>query len=279
MVFFGLIFLLPVFLHALMLSLFVEAAIGRIGRAWLIIPICFYGSYYAVCYYQTILIERKSAELRASNLGHVMDFDPNRYSLVTEDAFRLVSGFKIPVAFMTDHGVKEGYSSFRLLPKDQCKIPLGRFPAVALGLSSYEAMYKAACVLRMPEAIQKQILRFETRGDQDWQHRWGFNERVTEVFGGVSGSFRTASFWRWSAFPSGAFACYFSGYPRSLKCDGEVFGELVYIDGFSNETDPSKMVIPASVMLSLPKYTQADTQNFLGSDREFDFAEKMQRSK
>src|SRR5712664_180645 len=143
MAFFAGAFLVGILIHALMLSLFIEAMIGRIGRAWLVVPFGLYGSYYAICYYQTILVDRKSAELRASNPGQIVDFDPTRYSLVTQEAERLVSRYRIPVAFIVDRTPKgEGFSSLRLLRKDQCKNPIGRFPAIALALYPEYVMYQ-----------------------------------------------------------------------------------------------------------------------------------------
>jgi len=263
-----------VFIHVLMLSLFIEAMIRRIGRAWLLVPFGLYGSYYAICCYQIILIDRKSEELHASNPEQIMDFDPTRYSLVTNEAERLVSNYRIPVAYTIDgaqYPENKGFSSYRLIRKDRCKVAINKLHAVALWLHPDNVMSQNACLLRMSEAIQKKALTVVSRGDADWDHRWGFNNRVTEIAldGTVIGSFRTASLWRWSSFPFGVFFCYRS-YP-SFKCQGEVFGQIVYINGISTEVDYNKTVVPESVMLALPKYTQADAENFQGSDQGFEF--------
>jgi hypothetical protein len=278
--FFGGIFLVGFLAHVLMLSLVVDVMIKRIGRAWLVVPFGVYGGYYVTYYYQAVLIDRKSVELRASNPGQVITFDPAHYSLVTEDAERLVSNYKIPVVYAIDGGQypeNKGFSSYRLIRKDQCNVRIKNSHAVAGSLDSENVMSKQACLFRIPEAIQSKPLMVVSRGgvDAEWDTRWGFKERVTEMMldGTVIGSFRTASIWRWSWFPFAVFACYHKGGPSSpLECHGEVFGHAVYISGTSTEDRYSKRAVPEAVMLGLRKYAVADTETFEGSDQGFDFS-------
>jgi hypothetical protein len=66
--------------HLFLISLFLEALVGRVPRVLVIVPIAAYGGYYAGYVYQGHDIARTSAALQASSPGKVLDFDPATHS-------------------------------------------------------------------------------------------------------------------------------------------------------------------------------------------------------
>jgi hypothetical protein len=279
-------FLAGLLAHALMLSLVIEAMIKRIGKAWLLIPVGAYGGYYAILGYQVVSVDRKLAELRFSNPGQVMTFDPARYSLVSKDAEYLISNYKIPVAYSVDEGQyseNKGFSSYRLIGKDKrCDAPVNHLHAVSVPLNSENVMSKKACLIRMSEALQSKALTVISKGGGTaWDTGWGFREGVTEIVldNKIVGSYRTASMWQWSSLPFIILGCRYGGVPsRPQGCHVEVFGHTVYVSGVSVETRYDRRALPEAIMLGLPKYTVADVTTFEGSDQTFDFLARLGKS-
>ena len=92
-------FLVGLLLHIFLVALAVESLTRRKPRALIAIPLVAYGSYYGLYAYQTIEIDRASAELRKANSGKVLDFDAEVHSLVTPNAQALVSSHKVSAAY------------------------------------------------------------------------------------------------------------------------------------------------------------------------------------
>jgi hypothetical protein len=94
----GAAFVTGLVLHVFLIALFVEAFVGRLPRYLIAIPIAAYSAYYAAFIQQTWKIAHKSAELRASNPGQVLKFDPDSQSLVTRKPTRSLPSTPFPLS-------------------------------------------------------------------------------------------------------------------------------------------------------------------------------------
>jgi hypothetical protein len=197
----GAAFVTGLVLHVFLIAVFVEAIVGRLPRYLIVIPIAAYAAYYAVFIQQTWEIANKSAELRASNPGQVLQFNPDSQSLVTKDASTFVTQHAIPVAYEPSAGYKpEGYLSYRLIRSDQCKIRKdSQARILTYGMFFNNVLQQAVCVLRFPEATEHATIVATKRGEEEiWNRKWSINEYSTDlvVDGEVIASYRSASVWR-----------------------------------------------------------------------------------
>src|SRR3954469_7695154 len=145
---------------------------------------CRYGGYYGVFGYQTFQIARKSGELRASNPGLILQFDPDTHSLVTKDANAFVSQHGIPVAYEPNPNfTPEGHLSYRLIRRDQCGIRKDSQARVqTYGMHFNNVLQQRVCVLRFPEAPAHAPVLATIRGDQEiWKRKWSISEYSTDL--------------------------------------------------------------------------------------------------
>ena len=109
------------------LSLLVDALRGALPRAFALIPVLFYSSYYFAYWEQGVHITLKSQELRRTNPGTIVDFDPRSYSLVMDKADVFAASHSIPVVYTHDASfVRDEYVSYRLMARDKIKQYLSR---------------------------------------------------------------------------------------------------------------------------------------------------------
>ena len=71
-----------VLVHLFFASLFVEALMGRVPRAFILVPIIAYGGYYAAYFREGWQVDEMSEKLRTTNPGKIYEFDPTMNSLV-----------------------------------------------------------------------------------------------------------------------------------------------------------------------------------------------------
>jgi len=252
-----------------LISLLVEAFLGRVPRALAAIPIIAYGGYYALYAYQAIDIQLKTAQLQQRNPGKIFDFNPEVHSLVTPDA-RLVTQYAIPVAYQPDKNLKpEDHLAFRLVRNDQCnKLSKGgRHRVQQFGVHFGDVFQNKVCELRFPESPPRKVVRAVKHGDTEetWNGKLEISEQVTEIIidGAVVGSFRTASVWRLPIFPRLNIGCGLRNF-SDWKCGADFLRSHVRIDTIPHSVDHGKYGSPESVMLGIPKYSAADLANFNG---------------
>ena len=252
-----------------LISLLVEAYLGRVPRVLAAIPIIAYASYYGLYAYQTINIQLKSAQLQQRNPGKIFDFNPEVHSLVTPDA-RLVTQYAIPVAYQPDKNIKpEDHLAFRLVRSEQCNnLPKdGRHSVQKFGVHFGNVFQNNVCDLRFAESPPRKVVRAVKHGDtgETWNGTLGIGEQLTEIIvdGAVVGSFRTASVWRLPIFPRLNIGCGLRNF-SDWKCDAEFFASHVKIDTIPHSVDHGKYGSPESVMLGIAKYNAADLANFRG---------------
>lgn len=192
--------------HLFFASLFVEALIGRIPRAFILVPIIAYGGYYAGYFWEGWQVEQVSQKLRATNPGKIYDFDPAVNSLVMERAQEFVETHHVPVVYEPNKNFPEAYLSERLITRAQCrKIKKDTQNRVAtFGVHFNDIFQENICLLRFPERPTNKIVKATLLGDpQIWAHHPEIREQTTEISvdDKTVGAFTRAFLWRLPAFP------------------------------------------------------------------------------
>lgn len=256
-------------LHIGLIAMFAEAFVRHLPRYLILVPLAAYGGYYALYAYQTVDVHRKSAELKASNPGKVLDFQPENYSLVMKDARAFVTNHAIPVVYEENKNNPEGYLSERILTKAACdSIPRDTQSKIfKSGFHFENRLQRHLCVLRAPESLSHTEIRAQKNGDpQIRKHNWGITEVSTDLIvnGETKASYKTASIWRLPAFPWGYIGCTLISSTPAWKCGADFARKYTEIDSVPNSVDATRYDSPESVMLGIPKYTQAALANFSG---------------
>jgi hypothetical protein len=257
-------------LHVFLVALFAEACARRVPRFLIAVPLAAYGSYYALLSGQAYLIMQKSAELRASNPGQVLRFDPDTQSLVTKEANDFVTHYAIVVAYEPSPGTKpEGYLSYRLIRRDQCdtirKDTQARIQV--WGVSLNHVLQKSVCELRFPETPEHAAIVATRRGyEESWRRRWSTSEYSTElvVDGELVATYRSASVWRLPVLPMLYIGCALISSKPAWECGADFLTTHTPLDTVPTAIDRARYDTPLSVMLGIPKYTEQDLQNFQG---------------
>ncbi len=253
-------------IHVALISLFVEAAIGRLPRILMVVPALVYGGYYVAYWQEGREIAERAAALRAANPGKVLDFDPESHSLVGKDKGSLVQTHDIPVVYETNANFKpEDYLSFRLMRRDQCdgikRDTQGRI------LITYVSGKFHLCVLRFPETPERMVVTVSQPKDPEiWKRKPGVTESLTEIVvdGKVIGSYRSAVAWRLPALPYGFVGCGLVSSKPAWECGADFMRKFETLDTIPDGIDKAQYDTPESIMLGLRKYTAADLANFKG---------------
>ena len=253
-------------IHVALISLFVEAAIGRLPRILMVVPALVYGGYYVAYWQEGREIAERAAALRAANPGKVFDFDPESHSLVGKDKGSLVQTHDIPVVYETNANFKpEDYLSFRLMRRDQCdgikRDTQGRI------LITYVSGKFHLCVLRFPETPERMVVTVSQPKDPEiWKRKPGVTESLTEIVvdGKVIGSYRSAVAWRLPALPYGFVGCGLVSSKPAWECGADFMRKFETLDTIPDGIDKAQYDTPESIMLGLRKYTAADLANFKG---------------
>jgi len=106
--------------HLLLASLFVEAVMGRVPRALILVPIIAYGAYYAAYFREGWQVTQVSEKIRNTNPAKIYDFDPAVDSLVMDRGQEFVETHDVPVVYELNRNFPEGYLSERLITRAQC---------------------------------------------------------------------------------------------------------------------------------------------------------------
>ncbi len=256
--------------HAVLILMFIEAAIGAAPRILMIVPILAYGGYYAAYFEQGIEIARKSAELKATNPGRILDFAPDAYSLVLPEAGQFVDSHAVSVAYEPNKNFQpEGYVSHRLMTSEECKGVRRdtQNKIFALGVIFDGAIQRGVCDLRFPKRPPHKIVSIAKLGDQEiWKRKWTIGEDAYEasVDGAVIGRFRTASVGRLPLLPMFGIGCGLVDNPASWSCGADFVRAFTPIDSIPDKLDHARFDGPVSAMLGIAKYTTGDLQAFHG---------------
>jgi hypothetical protein len=166
----------PVLLvNAGLIGIAAEAAIGRVSRWWLIVPVMFYGGYWAVAVQDRLALHKLSASFDAANARVVTGFDPERQAITFDESDGqrngawLTQNYALPVAYSVNENVPEGYLSQRMLDNATCakvreNLAAGAASVSASGFSDgsqngYPKREERFCALSMPETPDVPVVR------------------------------------------------------------------------------------------------------------------------
>ena len=152
-------------INAGMIGTAIEALTGRVSRWWLVLPVAFYGGYYAFASADHATLRNLNGIYAAANGKVAIPFSPDRHALVfTGDGNGgswYTQNYVLPVAFSRNKNYPEGHRSNRMMPNEVCGM-VRRNPALSaaqiwtFGFHDGDAigsrkMEKQFCDLGMPE--------------------------------------------------------------------------------------------------------------------------------
>jgi hypothetical protein len=256
-----------------------DALIGNIRRAWIAVPLFAFAAYYSLYLYQGWTIQQREAELKRQNPALLLQFDPARQSLVmdTEGGF-IVSSFRVPIAYSGGAGSDpQNHVSHQLLPRDECdalqKDSLARVnkSGVFFRSAGKSVAIRNLCLLSFPDSPTGEIVEIRTKQQEVWKRKTTIEEGVYTLFhnGQKLGEYRTASIFRYPAFPFPIIGCGLNSGAPSWDCFA-TFKTSRYVLDTSPlaASDPSEQH-PVAIMLGLARYTLDELNNFqsYGSNR------------
>lgn len=178
----------------------------------------------------------------------------------------LVQTHDLPVAYEPNPNYKpQSYSSVRLLRRDQCDA-IKRDTQSRI-LMTYVPSFRNICVLRFPEDPERRIVTVSRPTDPEfWKRKPGVTESVTKVVvdGKVLGAYRSATAWRLPALPLGFIGCGLVSSKPAWECAAQFLRDSRTLDTIPAGVDRARYDTPESIMLGLPKYTNAELANFKG---------------
>ena len=275
--------------QAFLIGLGVEAALGRVPRFLLVVPLAAYAGYYVMYLQQTREIHAKAEQLRASNPSLVLPFDPTQHSLVLPQMHaQLVAGhYDVPMTYDTNPNFKpEGFVSHRLLNRQQCtdataaqarlraqrsRAAFGLVTQVRVEDGAITPTYiKDVCLLNFPEKPPLQQIVVTRRGDDAvWRRERGILEQTTDfsLDGKLFATYHTASVWRLSPFPLLLIGCALNSGAPSWDCFANFNHALEVINTTPDNVDSARYDLPESIVLGLRKYLPNDYVEFRGDGR------------
>jgi hypothetical protein len=275
--------------HAFLIGLGVEAALGRVPRFLLVVPLAAYSGYYVMYLQQAREIAAKAQQLKATNPSLVLTFDPARYSLVLPQvhAKLIAEHYDVPVTYDANPNFRpDGFLSHRLLNRQQCadatavqaklraqrsRAAFGLVMPVEVGDGTIMPTYiKDVCLLNFPEKPPLQQIVVTRRGDDAvWRRERGILEQTTDfnLDGKLFATYHTASVWRLSPFPLLLIGCALNSGAPSWDCFANFNHALEVINTTPDNVDGARYDLPESIVLGLRKYLPNDYVEFKGDDR------------
>ena len=264
--------------HVGLFSLLVEALIGRFSRAIALLPIALYSGYYISYWQQNAHIQIKSSQLQNSNRANILNFNPNIYSLVMDQAQQFVASHDIPSVYSYNSGYRPSpYLSYRLISADSLPLILQQAGAELRTHSVYfdEKEQPNLRVAEIPERPPGKIVTVLVRDDPDtgWNN-WNISEQTTELSldGKTIGAYRSGFVQRLPIFPFLAIGCHFPAGARGAsdtlvrKCYIDFVSERRPIESAPQGLDRARFDDPVSILLGIRGLTAGDFKTFRGYD-------------
>lgn len=178
-----------------MVGVALEALVGRVSRLWLLLPLAFYGGYYAIAAQDHATLAALSARYAAANEAVRVPFDPASQALVFagEDnpAAWLTQNYALPVAYTVNTNFPEGHLSHRLMASDVCaevraSPATGQAFVHAFGFHDGDAirsrrMDNRFCALSMPERPEQLVVRVARREADTGEGMLPVSRRTTTI--------------------------------------------------------------------------------------------------
>lgn len=248
----------------------------------MVVPIFAYGGYYFAYFDQNRLLAEEVAKQGTINVGKVFDLNPDTELLVFDDrgtwrAEEFVENYPIPVTYSQ-------IASARMVPASQCaRIPNYRNGALAWvgNIPDYRGKFgpeRAPCILTRIERPAHQPVFIRDVDHASQQLQWfGINEPSTElvVDGKVVGSLQKIIVYH-IPYVLWALGCGLVDNPPSWTCFSGIYGQRENIDLDVPSTRGYPYTNPASILLGMSRYTEADIQNFAGYPVNAEIVERAQ---
>ena len=261
-------FLPGLLIHVCLIALFVEAWVRRVPRFLILVPLLAYGGYYALYFQESLALHARNEELRASNPGKVMIFDPSRFSLVDEYATRLVQSYAIPSAYSPSSSYPEGYFVHFMAPRSQCDISRDSQARVRMGYDGrrdWRAPW-TRCDISFPQ--QPSLTKIEVVRSPVNRHSFNGEDvrQVAELrVDGVSKArFTTIYTSKMSLLPMLLAGCALSDSPSAWFCVHQFWKTSVALNGQAIASAYLDEEAPERIMLGLKRYNDDDLAQFKG---------------
>lgn len=227
-----------VFINLGMIGTAWEALTGRVSRLWLILPLSFYGGYYAFAVSDHLTLARLRAETDAANARIHIPFDPAKQVLGAEAASQgsfggatLLQDYGLPVFYQTSADHPEGYRATRIVDAAICTRVRDMPPLSGAGIWSFGVidrdggksgkLNKRFCQLTQPERPTLPIVTVALKEDRSRAATLPVRAVTTRVAmpGGTAYQLRggTASPLRWLPMP--VMGCGLNSGAPSWDCD------------------------------------------------------------
>lgn len=109
------------FFTAFIILLTIESLFVNLSRKWLVLPILYFGGFYAMLAYEITIFSTVKASDEHQNHRSRIIFDPSKHTLVTQGIGHwFVINYNIPVVFEKTALGREGYLAHRILPIEKC---------------------------------------------------------------------------------------------------------------------------------------------------------------
>lgn len=118
---FGFWFITGLLVHILMLAIFIDVYRKKLPKIFAVVPLLFYGTYYASYFIQISNSATLEAELKRQNRLAKASFDPAIQDLVVPDATQFASVHRIDVVYERISESKNEFFAYRFLPPSRCK--------------------------------------------------------------------------------------------------------------------------------------------------------------
>jgi hypothetical protein len=240
-----------------LLSFLIDALRGTLPRAAALIPIIFYSSYYFAFWQQGVHVKLESDELRKNNPGRIVEFKPNLYSLVVDQADVFAATHSIPVVYTSDSSyIQEGYLSYRLIQRNKVNEYLRKNTddVQILAVDWDDSVQSNVRELRIPERPPHRVITVSVHDNngEGWKE-WniGFHTTFISVDGQIVGIFKSGYVRRLPIIPFFTIGCKFSSEPAQRKCQAEFSTERVPIESRPDSADRTIYPDPVSIMLGI----------------------------
>jgi hypothetical protein len=255
-----------------LISLLIDAFRGTLPRAVSLAPVAFYGSYYYAFWQQGVHVALASENLRRSNPGKIVAYDPKLHSLVMDQADVFVATHVIPVAYQRDSSyVNEGYISYRLIETDTVKEYL-RHNADGVQILSVEwdgSTSRNVRELRIAQRPEHKPITVSVHDvDGNGWSDWNIGSSITSlnVDGNVIGQFKSSYVRKLFAVPFFTIGCKFFSKAPTRKCQAEFATERVQIESRPDSVDRTLYPDPVSIMTEIRRRSLDEIIHFRNSD-------------
>ena len=174
-----------VLVNAGMIGIAAEALTARVGRGWIVVPISFYGMYYAFVAWDHAELRTLQGSYDAASSSLAIPFDPDQQALVFESdrgGDWIAQNFAVPVVYSVFENSSDTYRSTRIIEQDLCDSVHDRPALQKAGILARairqdatapdDAGNAAFCTLIVPETPGLPQIRVERHGQREQGNRF-----------------------------------------------------------------------------------------------------------